>query len=156
MKGYIFSIVGVVLLTALVAIVAPSGKLGGFIKGLVKLAGVFVLVSPFVALFSGESFAFETGTYAYDEEYLATSGALMEQEDEGAIAAYLTKEYAVTAEVRVKRTIPSFSLKSIQVNIVDFGINGENEHINIVSRIQSDLKGRYGCEAEVTCNTGNE
>ena len=37
MKAYILSIAGVVLLSAVITIIAPSGKMGKFLRGAVKL-----------------------------------------------------------------------------------------------------------------------
>lgn len=150
MKAYILSIVGVVLLTAIVGMIAPSGKMGNFIKGTVKLVGVFVLVSPFVTLLSGKGEVFgDKAAYETDETYLERSADLMAEADGREIAAYLREKYSLTAEVSVIREIPSFFVKSIAVKISDFGINGDGEHIDIVTRVKSDLKARYGCEAEI-------
>ncbi|MDE6274078.1 MAG: stage III sporulation protein AF [Clostridiales bacterium] len=151
MKGYILSIAGVVLLSAVVAVIAPNGKMGKFVKGTVKLIGLVILITPFVSLFRGEGFVFQSENIALDSAYIQNSVNLMSDADEREIASYLKSEYGVTAEVECERNSDSrFSVKTLRIKIVDFGIIGDGEHIDNLSSIRSDLEKRYCCEAEVT------
>lgn len=151
MKEYILSIAGVVLLSAVVAVIAPNGKMGKFVKGTVKLIGLIILITPFVSLFRGEGFAFISEKIVLDSAYIQNSVDLMSDADAREITGYLKAEYGVVAEVECERDSDSrFSVKTLRVKIVDFGIIDEDEHIDILSSIRSDLKKRYCCEAEVT------
>ena len=71
MTGYILSIAGVVLLSALVAMIAPSGKMGEFLKGVTKLVTLFILLAPIGKLAAGDEFIFSVGKIETDEAYLA-------------------------------------------------------------------------------------
>lgn len=150
MKAYILSIAGVVLISAVVSIIAPNGKMGKFIRGAVKLVGLVVLLTPFVSLFQGKGFSFESARFDTDETYLQRCVALMEERDEEEIQTFLQETFSVTAEAAVKRETDSvFSVKIIQIKISDFGINGEGEHINIVDQIKEALLKKYGVTAEI-------
>lgn len=151
MKEYILSVAGIVLLSAVITVILPGGKMGKFIKGAMKLFTLAVLVSPFVK-------HFETGTIAMPEEniqlnmeYLTHCAATLAEADERAIAEELSQTYSVTAEVKVERRAEAqFPLEKILVKITDFGINGQDEHIHIMSLIQENVTNRYGCQTEVT------
>ena len=151
MKGYILAIAGVVLLSAVVAVISPSGKMGKFVKGMVKLIGLVILITPFVSFFRGDGFSFESQEQIQiDESYLESSAELMSDADEREIAGYLSKKFGILAEINcIRNTDSRFSVKSLQVKILDFGINAEDEHINIISQIRSELNERYGCDTEI-------
>lgn len=51
MSGYLLSIIGTVLLCAILTAIVPQGKTSGVIKGIAKLACVLVIVSPVLRFF---------------------------------------------------------------------------------------------------------
>lgn len=153
MKAYILGIAGAVLLSAVVSVIAPNGKMGKFVKGGMKLVVLIVLVSPFVTFFmKGE---FPVGTegkpISADTAYLETCENLLRENDERTIVALLKEEYGVGAEVVVEYAEENFAVrKKISVKIKDFGIYAEDEHIDIMKKITAALRERYGCETEVS------
>ena len=67
MKAYILAIAGAVLLSAVVAVIAPSGKMGKFVRGITKLFILLVMLSPLVSfLLKGATFDFGTDALAED------------------------------------------------------------------------------------------
>ena len=152
MKAYILSIAGAVLLSAVVTIVLPDGKMGKFVKGGLKLVVLVVLISPFVNFFTNKDFGFSSGgQIAPDGKYIKTCSALLEEADEREITSYLSDHYSVDADVTVTYSqTTSLTRKKITVIIKDFGISAEDEHINMIEKIKSDLCAAYGCEAEVS------
>lgn len=152
MKAYILSIAGAVLLSAVVSIVAPNGKMGKFVKGGLKLVVLVVLVAPFVSFFARKElpdFAADAG-FSADGEYLKTCSDLFARSDEREVAELIRKEYAVEVEADVEYSSDNFlERKKITVKIIDFGIYDADEHINIMSRIEARLKELYDCAAEV-------
>lgn len=150
MKAYILSIAGVILISTLVSVIAPSGKMGKFVKGISKLFLVVILISPFASWMNGEGFSFETDALGRDERYLSACTSLLSRRDEAEIAAYLSEEYGIVGDVVVSRNSDDFSYEKISVRITDFGINGEGPHIDILSKIGESLKERYGCRVEVS------
>ncbi len=152
MHAYILSIAGVVLLSAVVSVVAPGGKTGAFIKGMMRLVTFVVMVAPIGTFFVREDPTAEDDTKQpqTDIAYLERCADLLAEADERIIAAALSDEYGVTAEVEVQRNADSaFSYKMIHVNILDFGIIGADEHIYMISRIEEALTTYYRCDAEV-------
>ena len=54
-------------------------------------------------------------------------------------------------EAQVTRSLESgFPVLAIYVKINDFGIIGQDEHIDIMSRVQAALEEKYGCSAVVS------
>lgn len=150
MKAYILSIAGVVLLTAVITIIAPGGKMGKFLKGATKLVILFVMVSPLASWVTEGDLSFQTASIGMDEEYLAHCADRLALSDGAAIGSWLSEEYGVTADVQVSRLADeTFSYEKIIVKITDFGINGQDEHIHIIEEVDRVLEERYGCDAEV-------
>lgn len=151
MKGYILSLAGIVLLSAVITVILPSGKMGKFIKGAMKLFTLVVLVSPFVKDWDKSIPLYTEKSINMDEEYLSSCATTLAEEDERAIREALVQSFSVEAEVEVERKAEAkFPLEKISVKITDFGIIGQDEHIYILSRIEEELSKKYGCETEVT------
>ncbi|MGN1077328.1 MAG: stage III sporulation protein AF [Candidatus Gallimonas sp.] len=151
MKAYILSIAGAVLLSAVITVLAPNGKMGKFVKGTMKLLILIVILSPLARFLSGGSFSLSSGTIGTDSGYLLQCAAMLEKEDGIAIKNDLYQEFGVVAEVTTERAEESgFPLKSVSVKITDFGIIGQDEHIDIMNKIADALSEKYGCRAVVT------
>ncbi len=151
MKTYILSIVGAVLISAVITMITPSGKMGKFVKGGMKLFTLVVLIAPFVSWFRSGELSLAAGVLEEDDGYFAACAEMLAEQDEEEIAAAVHKEFGVeaTAEVR-RRADATFAREKITVKISDFGISGQGEHKDIVSRVQAFLVERYGDIAEVT------
>lgn len=150
MKGYVLSIAGAVLFSAVFSILSPEGRMGKFVRGMTKLFLIVVLVSPFVNFFGGGEFGFKTQALSTDTEYLKSCADIMERDDAVAIAGLLKEHFGVEADVETERDERDLSLKKILVKITDGGIIGQDGHIDIVTDIQAFLRERFGCEAEVS------
>ncbi len=151
MKSYILAIAGVVLLSAVISVIAPSGKMGKFIKGATRLAILVVMISPFASWLGGGNLTLPTTNIKEDTGYLQYCAEQLAEEDEKQIREFLQNEFSVTAEIQVLRKADSkFSYEKISVIISDFGIIGQDEHINMIYRIQETLQTKYGCPTEVT------
>ncbi len=151
MKEYILSVAGIVLLSAVITVILPSGKMGKFIKGAMKLFTLVVLVSPFVKNFDKSATLYSEATVPMDGEYLSYCAATLAKADEKAIAQELSQTFSVAAEVEVERRAETkFPLEKISVKITDFGIIGQDEHIHIMNLIQENVTKQYGCMTEVS------
>lgn len=148
MRGYILCIAGVVLLSAVLSVIAPSGKMGKFIKGMTKLAVVAVLVAPFLSFARGEGFTFESKQLFEDDSYLRSCMELLEEDDERAVKRLLQEKFGIEAEVNAERA-EDLSLKKISVKVTDSGIYGQDKHIDMIADVEKLLCETYGCEAEV-------
>ena len=153
MQPYILGIAGVVLISAVVTIIAPGGKMGKFIKGAMKLFVILVLVAPFAEwLGSGQlTFGETTQTVVLDAGYLQTCADGLAEADERAIGQILEQKFSVKGDVEVKRRADvRFSYEKITVKIHDDGIFGQGEHKDITDRVQAYLEEKYGCPAEIS------
>ena len=148
MKTYILAIAGTVLLSAVVTIIAPSGKMGKFIKGACKLMILVVLLAPVGSWIKEKTFPFPSSEIKTDGAYLQTCADLLSERDEKEIVDYLATEFGVAARVAVVRATDGvFAREKVSAEIYDFGIIGQDEHIDTLSRIKNALETRYGCEA---------
>lgn len=150
MQAYILSVAGAVLLSAVVSLILPEGKLSPLIRGMTKLITLVLLVSPLISLLRGEVLFSEGKTVAADESFLLSCTQRVEENDEQAIAAWLEEEFGISALSEVQlETDGSYSAKAVTVRITDFGIYEEEEHIDISLRIEEKLESLFGCPVEV-------
>ncbi len=152
MKGYILAIAGVVLLSAVVTVIAPGGKMGKFLKGAMKLVILVVMISPVISFVkSGKVDLSAPSAIGMDTGYLKACSARLEEADEEEITAFLSEEFSVKGEVRVTRSDSApFSREKIIIILETEGINGEDGHKHIVTLIQEAVEARYGAQAEVS------
>ena len=109
MSGYLLSIIGTVLLCAVLTAIVPQGKTSGVIKGVAKLACVLVIVSPVLRFFktgeiSGNST--ENSPTFFPQTSIQTDGAFIQYYSEMRVRA---TESALQDEI--------FQLYGIQVEV---------------------------------------
>lgn len=152
MKSYVLSIAGIVLVIAAVTIISPSGKMGKFIKGAGRLFILAVMVAPFATLFGEKKDSFfHTEEINTDENYLLHCVQILSEKDEEEITAYLNDNFSIIAEVKAFRSKETgFPREKIEAKISDFGIIGQDEHIDKAKAVQEMLEKRYGCAAVIT------
>lgn len=149
MKGYVLSVAGVILISAVISIIAPSGKMGKFVKSISRLFIFVVLISPFVRFAKDPETFFPSAELKEDDSFLKIYAMKLSEADAEEISAWMTEEYGVGTSVLVSRSSDDFSYQKIVVRVIDFGINGEESHIDIMSAAKVRLLERYGCEVEV-------
>lgn len=150
MKAYILSIVGVILLTAVITIIAPHGKMEKFLKGTAKLVVLSALIAPIAGFLTEKAPSLSTAEIGTDTAYLEYCAECYADADERAIKKFLEEEYSVAAEVVVTRNADAtFSYEKITVRMENEGISGQDGNINISEEIESVLEARYGCNTEV-------
>lgn len=114
MNGYLMSVIGTVLLCAILTAIVPQGKTSGVIKGVAKLACVLVIVSPVLRFFknggmSGNStenaptFFPQTGIER-DENFIQYYREKRVHETETALEKELFNLYATETEVSLQWT----------------------------------------------------
>ena len=70
MKAYILSIVGVILLTAVITIIAPHGKMEKFLKGTAKLVVLSALIAPIAGFLTEKAPSLSAAEIGTDTAYL--------------------------------------------------------------------------------------
>ncbi len=151
MKEYILSIAGVILIASVVAVIAPGGKMGQFVKGTTRLFLLIVMISPLLGLTKGDAEKPASAEYPPDPVYFQTCAELLEARDEENIGSYLCAKYDISARVDAARSqIANFDIEKISVIVAFQGIIGDEERINILTDIREDLENLYGCVVEVS------
>lgn len=148
MKAYILSIAGVILLSALVAAIAPKGKMGEFVKGMTKLLILAVIVMPLVNYLKAGELSSPSPAISVDSAYTEYCTDLAREKTEKEITLYIEESTKMRSEVSVTMET-GYRLKSVRVKITDFGIIGADEHTISMGNLQNELKKRYSCEVEV-------
>ena len=151
MQAYILSVAGAVILSVVVSLVLPEGRLAPLIRGAAKLITLLMLVSPLLSLLRGEAFFQNADDAAAEEDrFLLSCTQLAETNAERAIGSWLEEEFGVLAESRVTLAQDgSYSAKEVTVCVTDFGISGEEAHIDISLQIGEALEKWFGCPVEV-------
>lgn len=150
MQAYLLSVAGAVLLSAVVSILVPEGRLGPVIRGVTKLVTLLLLVSPVISLLRGASFSVEETAFEEDSDFLSYCAKQVEERDEHSVESWLLEEYGISAVADVDLAVDgSYSAKYVTVTVSDFGIYEGEAHIDISLQIESALSERFGCEAEV-------
>lgn len=143
MSAYILSICGAVIISALVTIIMPEGKLGKFINGILKIFCVFIMLVPIVNWvsslkigdFKGESVA----QVSLDEEYLNYFFQKQADSFSEEIREFVEKEFSLEASVVTDWDCSdyAFSVRKVKIIIKKFGMNGNGEHIMIIEQIRT-------------------
>lgn len=136
MKTYVLAIAGMAILTAIVSVLMPRKKFAKTIGGILKLCMILTLVAPVLGLIRQDTtfFSSEADISAVDGAYINNSYAL-------AIERQLKKQFGVTVRAEVtfsenEEQTPA----NVQIYIEDFGMNDEEEHINIITQIAETVE----------------
>ncbi len=137
MGEYIIRVAGVVVISALFGILMPSGKIGVFMQGILRLAILYIIVSPVIGwITQGQAYLPQAGE-------MSTDSAFIEYAQKRQYEALLADKFGIEAEVTVEEN-------KIYIFISDFGINAEGEHINIIGRVEQTIAALSAKEVIVT------
>lgn len=112
MKTYLLSVIGTVLLCALLTAIAPEGKTSGAIKGIAKLACILIIISPILRFFqigadgtAEDEFSnifFSENVIRTDETFIKYYSEMRIRETETALEKELMEKYSVSTEVSLQ------------------------------------------------------
>ena len=155
MQGYILAVCGAVILSALITILMPEGKIGKFINGILKLFCVAVMLLPLPsALQKIGAIGMPEGTEAslpLDTEFIEAMFESRAREQQNKIQTELEEEYEITVDIQVlwERNAYEYVVPQVKVKIVDFGINGEDRHIFVIEQVRKRVSEWFGNKTEV-------
>lgn len=153
MKTYVLSVAGIVILSALISLFAPNGKLNHTIKGITRLACITVLVVPFTNL---EQTFHLPDEIQPQESYIHSCIQLAEEYETQFVVQRVYTKFKARCEAKIEcKAQAPFSVKNVQVNVMHVGISDNSSHINILDEIYSWLKTTYSCPLEVFCRDCN-
>ena len=139
LSGYLLSIVGVIILLAVVQLILPNSKIGDSVRSILGIFMLFCLISPVVDMFGGELDLKNLYTkYEVDEDFLSKLTTHGEELEE-ALASYLTQNYE-GAKLNIQFDAKNNQVSYIFVDLSDFVIKGDEEYINYYTAIKEYLK----------------
>ena len=154
MSSWVLSIVGVILLTSVVGIIMPEGKMGLFIKGLLAIISTLVIIQPVINFYS-KGFDIEETLNEYDiglqDDFLYFIQEKRIEEYENHCLDILSDngiengKISVEAETSDNRII----IKKVRIDLSDSVINHNEEHINILTSIISEVANYLNIEEEL-------
>lgn len=114
MNGYLLSVIGTVLLSAILTAIVPEGKTSSAIKGVAKLACVLAIVAPVLEFFQGGSaelggkktsqLIFSESVIQTDEEFIKYYSEMRIRETEKTLEAELVEKYGVETSITLEWT----------------------------------------------------
>lgn len=145
MSAYILSVCGAVIFSSLVMIILPDGKIGKFINGILKLTCVFIMLSPIISkvdeLKPNEDDTQTSSEISLDLNYLEYFYDLQAQNLSDEIKSVIENEFeiGVFVEIEWRMSKYAFEIKKVYVNVKDFGMNENDEHIIIIEQIKTKV-----------------
>ena len=130
MNGYLLSVIGTVLLCAILTSITPEGKTASVIKGVAKLACLLIIVSPILSFIS--AFPSSKDEQASGEIFEEFFGETVIQTDESFIQYY--------SEMRI-RSVEKALVQEIKER---FGV--ETSVTLLWERVETHENGVYGAE----------
>ncbi len=111
MSGYVLSVIGIILISAILTAVLPSGKTSSVIKGVTRLACVLVIVMPILVFFQsgewkiGKTFFpgdFSESVIQTDETFIQYYSEMRVREAERKLEEALFEEFSVNVNVTLR------------------------------------------------------
>ena len=154
MSGYLLSMIGVVILASILNGILPEGKMTATIRGITKLACVFVIVAPIYHLVLAyttpknipdnfQNFGIET-----DGSFIQYYSEMRIENLENELTELVLDKYKQPCDVRLSWEISNEDLNLIRIKQIDisFSNNLSKETGEIIADF---LQNEYGCEVKI-------
>lgn len=142
MKNYLLTISTTVLLTSVVSLILPEGKMGKYIKSFFSVLVLLVIISPVVSLSELDLKNTFSDSKVIQEDYLEyiyTSKTSSLEKD----CVNILKNFGVeNAKVEIQYDIGEnyeYSIKNAIIYLCDAVINSNGEHINNIEESISNI-----------------
>lgn len=151
MKEWILSVVAAILLTVLLESVLSEGAVKKYAVGFIKLALIFVILSPVFRFLRIDSFSFPTVTETsiVDTAYVKNTERRRYEEAERTLEGYLSSyfdDYVVDSNLL--DVGDGFELLSVEIDLRNAVINKEVDHTMIIAEIKRKATRIFGIEEE--------
>lgn len=141
MNSYLLSIVGTVLLSAIITAILPNGKTAGLIKAITRLACTLAIVSPILQFFqSGEltfvktektESIFSQSVIEGDNEFIQYYSELRIREAEVALEKEIAKNQGILADVSIRWTRENTEIRIDEILVKTTGREDEEVLANM-------------------------
>jgi hypothetical protein len=131
MNSYLLSIIGTVLLCALITAIVPEGKTSATVKGIAKVVCTLAIISPILRFFktgalelfidkNPQDFFYEDGIEA-DEDFIQYYSEMRIQQAEEALVGELLEKYGVQCTVKLDWILEEeIRIEGIVVKVLQF------------------------------------
>ena len=155
MKQWIFSVISTVILTIVIILISPEGKLGKIIKSVFSIIILIVIIKPIVSLNVNDlnfnflpSFDVE---YEIDNDFLDyfTNKKIEKLKNETLI---ILKDFGITnAQIEIELldiNSYDYSINLIKIYLENAVINSNLEHIVIIEQIRNKVSENFNLNAQ--------
>ena len=137
-SSWVLSLVGVVIITAIVEIILPESNIGKYVKGILALFTIFIMISPVTSVNIGELFNSEEYEALIDDDFL--TGVNVERVNfyKTQIIEKLNKNGIDKVVINIDWETNNGVLKinNVFVNLCDMVINNNDKNIDIYNNIK--------------------
>ncbi len=157
MEAYILSVSGAVLVSAVAVMLLPEGKIGKFIGGILKLFCLLVILLPIPKML-GKYLGQDMEIPSFSEEGELDDGFIdymfdkRAKEEAELLKKQIEEKFEIVVNIQIKWEYAeyAYNVTKITVKIENFGIYGDDEHINVIEQVKEYVAGIYqGSEVEV-------
>ncbi len=145
MKEWIISITSIVLITSVLSLILPHGKIGKFIKGVFSILFMFVVIKP-ITYFKEESFNFEdfinTDEIILQDNYLDYVYCKRVEDYKANCVKIIEKLGIKNSVVNIDYIIDEvqkLKINFIKINLQNSVIISDKQHINIKEEIITEI-----------------
>ena len=144
LSSYLLSVVGVVLLTVLIDLILPDGKINKYVKSVVAIVVVAVIISPVAKLVKSDfdfSNLFTNSSYQVDEVILneLTNQNLQNYQSEWESNLEKLGYSGVHISIACAEKNGNQIIKYIYVDLCDLVINKNESHIDYYTKIKESV-----------------
>ena len=124
MSGYLLSVIGTVLLAALLTAIAPDGKTSGLIKAIAKSACLLAIVAPIPSYLHSQKFdekseqtetIFSQTVIETDEDFIKYYSEMRIRATEQALEVELKEKFSVETSVKLEWAYESDEIKITKI-----------------------------------------
>lgn len=137
-SSWVLSLVGVVIITAIVEIILPESNIGKYVKGILALFTIFIMISPVTSVNIGDLFNSEEYEALIDDDFL--TGVNVERVNfyKTQIIEKLNKNGIDKVVINIDWETNNGVLKinNVFVNLCDMVINNNDKNIDIYNNIK--------------------
>ena len=137
-SSWVLSLVGVVIITAIVEIILPESNIGKYVKGILALFTIFIMISPVTSVNIGDLYNSEEYETLIDDDFL--TGVNVERVNfyKTQIIEKLNKNGIDKVVINIDWETNNGVLKinNVFVNLCDMVINNNDKNIDIYNNIK--------------------
>ena len=143
MKAWIISIVSVVLITSIVCLILPQGKMGRYVKNIFSILTILVIIKPIIYL-KNSSFDFEqvaNGEVVIQTDFINYIYEKRVDEQEKNCIKIIENKGIKNVNVDITFSVENLDIKIrlVQIKLNNSVIISDKQHIDIKEEISCDV-----------------